>query len=371
MKRIKYYLLFAVAALLAACDPNGLEIVRTNPESQFVAPKLASMGTVQVSQQNYDQNGEVTFSWEKADLGMPTELSYAIYLSSDSHPDMCLVSGVTKTSYSIDYKTLYAKLVGESNLGLPKGKATTVPCYVTATMGDAYYVVKSEPVQLTFDIARVSTGINMLYVSGNFNNNHPDRNGIEENGSGSKKYEGLVNMKSSGTNKVKFLEYTYSGKNDGDAWGVEDGVLKVDGAAIEAPAELAYVKADLNAGTYSISTLGGPVRLCGFNGSWWFSRNPELVWNAEEKAWIGQADYTSGNFRISINDSWSFTFGPKRAADLTVRDGSDIKIYHNDISKRFVGGDANFKVNKAGTYRFKLYYESADCTWHLAVSAVK
>ena len=98
MKRIKYYLLFAVAALLAACDPNGLEIVRTNPESQFVAPKLASMGTVQVSQQNYDQNGEVTFSWEKADLGMPTELSYAIYLSSDSHPDMCLVSGVTKTS---------------------------------------------------------------------------------------------------------------------------------------------------------------------------------------------------------------------------------------------------------------------------------
>ena len=110
------------------------------------------------------------------------------------------------------------------------------------------------------------------------------------------------------------------------------------------------------------------------HGSW---MNPDdncygpLVYDAEEKAWIGQADYTSGNFRISINDSWSFTFGPKRAADLTVRDGSDIKIYHNDIAKKFVGGDANFKVNKAGTYRFKLYYESADCTWHLAVSAVK
>lgn len=69
--------------------------------------------------------------------------------------------------------------------------------------------------------------------------------------------------------------------------------------------------------------------------------------------------------------SWSFTFGPKRAADLTVRDGSDIKMYHNDISKKILGGDANFKIASAGRYRFKLYYESADCTWHLAISAVK
>ena len=371
MKRIQYCLLLAAAALFAACDPNGLEIVKTSPESQFTAPKVNPMGTVQVSQQNYDDNGEVTFSWEKADLGMPTELSYAIYLSSDSHPDMCLVSGVTKTSYSIDYKTLYAKLVGESNLGLSKGKATTIPCYVTATMGDGYYVVKSEPVQLTFDIARISTGINMLYVSGTFNGGHPDRNGIEETESGKKAYQGLVNMKSSGTNMVRFLEYTYSGKNEGDAWGGSGGSLSLGGPEIEAPAELAYVRADLSKGTYSIYTLGGKVKLCGFNGSWSFSRNPELVYDPEEKAWIGQADYTSGSFRISINDSWSYTFGPKRAADLTVRDGSDIKIYHNDIAKKFVGGDANFKVNKAGTYRFKLYYESADCTWHLAISAVK
>ena len=362
--------MLAGACLLAACDPNGLEIVKTAPEAQFVAPKVASLGTVQVSQKNYDDNGEVTFSWEKANLGMPTELNYSIYLSSDSHPDMCLVSGVTQTSYSIDYKTLYAKLVGESNLGLSKGASTTVPCYVTATMGDGYYTVKSEPVQVTFDIARISTGINMLYLSGDFNGNHPDRNGIEETVSGEKQYQGLVNMKSSGANKVKFLEYTYSGKNEGDAWGDEGGVLKVGGAAIDAPAELAYVRADLNAGTYSITELGGPVRLCGLGG-WWFGGNPELVWNAEEKAWIGTADYSSGSFRISINDNWGFTFGPKRAADLTVRDGSDIKIYHNDISKKVLGGDANFKVNAAGTYRFKFYYESADCTWHLAVSAVK
>ena len=370
MKRIKYCLLLAAAGLLAACDPNGLEIVKTSAENQFVAPKMNTMGTVQVSQQNYDGTGEVTFSWEKADLGMPTELSYAIYMTSPSNGDMCLVSGVTKNSYSIDYKTLFAKLVGESNLGLPKGKSSTVPCYITATMGDGYYVVKSEPVQVTFDIARISTGINMLYVSGDFNGNHPDRNGIEETENGGKAYQGLVNMKSSGANKIKFLEYTYSGKNEGDAWGDDGGSLKVGGAAIEAPSELAYVRADLNAGTYSISKLDGPVRLCGLGG-WSFRNNPELVYNAEEKAWIGEADYSSGNFRVSINDSWSFTFGPKRAADLTVRDGSDIKIYHNDISKKALGGDANFKVNKAGRYRFKMYYESADCTWHIAVSAVK
>ncbi|MCR4824634.1 MAG: SusE domain-containing protein [Bacteroidales bacterium] len=371
MKRIKYSLLPVFALLLAACDPNGLEISKTAPESQFVSPKMQSMPAVQVSQANYDdQNAVVTFSWEKADLGLATELSYSIYLSSESHPDMCLVSGVTKTSYSIDYKTLYAKLVGESNLGLSKGTSHDVPCYVTASMGDGYYLVKSDPMTVKFDIARISTGINMLYLSGSFNNNHPDRDGIEETVSGQKQYQGLVNMKSSGANKVKFLEYTYSGKNEGDAWGDDGSGLKVGGAAIDAPAELAYVRADLNAGTYSITKLDGPVRLCGLGG-WWFGGNPELVYNAEEKAWIGEADYTSGTFRMSINDNWGFTFGPKRAADLTVRDGSDIKIYHNDIAKKALGGDANFKIASAGRYRFKFYYESADCTWHLAINVVK
>jgi hypothetical protein len=371
MKRIKYCLYIALVWVLAACDPNGLEIGKTYPESQFIAPKLHNLGTVQISQKNYDdQNASVTFSWDKADLGLTTELSYAIYLSSDTHPDMCLVSGVTRNSFAIDYKSLYAKLVGESNLGLAKGVSHAIPCYVTATMGDGYYSLKSEPIQVNFEISRISTGINMLYVSGSFNDNHPDRNGIEETTSGSKQYQGLVNMKSSGTNQVKFIEYTYSGKNEGDAWGDDAGVLKVSGVPIEAPSELAYVKADLNSGKYSIVGLGGPVRLCGLGG-WRFSNNPELVYDMNEGVWIGEADYTSGSFRLSINDSWGYTFGPKRAADLTVRDGSDIKIYHNDISKKLLGGDANFKINAAGRYRFKLYYESADCTWHLAISAVK
>ena len=94
------------------------------------------------------------------------------------------------------------------------------------------------------------------------------------------------------------------------------------------------MKADLNSGKYSIVGLGGPVRLCGLGG-WRFSNNPELVYDMNEGVWIGEADYTSGSFRLSINDSWGYTFGPKRAADLTVRDGSDIKIYHNDISKNY------------------------------------
>ncbi len=372
MKRIKYSLLPLFALCLAACDPDGLEQVKTAPESQFVAPKMMSMSEVQVSQTNYDdQNALVTFSWEKADVGIPTELSYSIFFSSESISDMCLISGVTKTSYSIDYKTLYAKLVGESNLGLSKGESHTVSCYVAAAVGDNYYVVKSEPIQIIFDIARISTGINMLYISGNFNGNHPDRNGIEEKSSGSKQYEGLVNMKTSGPNKVKFLEYTYAGTNEGDSYGGADGSLVLGGDAFEAPAELAYVRADLEAGTYSIAKLDGPMRLCGFNGGWWFGNNPELTYNAEENAWIGEADYESGNFRISFNDDWGYTFGPKRPADLTVSDGSDIKIYHNDIARPFVGGDANFKISSPGRYRFKFYYESADCTWHLAINVAK
>ena len=43
MKRIRYSLLPVFAILLAACDPNGLEIVKTSQESQFVSPKMKDM----------------------------------------------------------------------------------------------------------------------------------------------------------------------------------------------------------------------------------------------------------------------------------------------------------------------------------------
>lgn len=148
----------------------------------------------------------------------------------------------------------------------------------------------------------------------------------------------------------------------------EGGVVAVGGSALQATPELTWFKVDLNTGKYQMATLGGAIRLCGFNGSWSFKNNPELVYDATENAWIGVAEYSTSNFRISINDSWSYTFGPKRIEDLVLKDGADIKIYHNDIGKPIVGGDTNFKMASPGKYRFKFYYESADCTWHLSVN---
>lgn len=56
---------------------------------------------------------------------------------------------------------------------------------------------------------------------------------------------------------------------------------------------------------------------------------------------------------------------------LKVADGSDVKIYHNDVAKPLVGGDANMTLSSPGRYNFRFYYESADCTWHLAIEAVQ
>lgn len=368
MKSIKIFSLLALVAAFASCDPNQLEVVKAYEPSNYVAPTLKDMPTVAVSQTNYDAKNTVTFSWDKADFGMDTAVNYAIYMTRPNGTDMCLASAIYSTQYTIDYQSLYAKLVGESNLGLAKGALHTVPVYIVASLGDSRYQCQSAPKNVTFEVSRISTGINMLYVSGDFNNNHPDKHGIEETTPGTKSYQGLVNMKSSvGSNKVKFLEYTYAGTLAGDTYGDKDGMLGIGGDGIAADPELSYVRADLNKGTYSIYKLGGAVKLCGFNGSWSFRSNPELVYNAEENAWIGTAEYKSSNFRISINDSWSYTFGPKTINELTVKDGSDIKIYHNDISKKFVGGDANVKLNAPGNYVFKFYYESADATWHLSI----
>ena len=371
MKRI-FLSILILAGLLVSCDPNRLEVAKTYPEGEIKAPALASMPGVNVSQANYDENGVVTFKWSPADFGMETAVNYSLFMTNPDGKDVRIASGIYNTEYEIDYKSLYNKLIGESYLALPKGATHSVPTYVTASIGNDYYVVKSQPVNVEFSIARISTGINMLYLSGDFNGNHPDRNGIEETTSGSKKYEGLVNMKSSvAANTFRFREYTYAGSNEGDYYGDNGGALAKGGNPIAATAELSYVKADLEAGTYSVETLGGSIRLCGFNGSWWFGSCPELVYNEEENAWIGTAEYQSGNFRISIHNSWGYTFGPKRIEDLICKDGSDIKIYHNNIGKPILGGDANFKLSSPGTYTFKFYYESADCTWHLAMNLAK
>ncbi len=362
------------AATLAfvACDPEKLEKVQVLPESETVAPVLYGMELVDVSQANYDSDDVVTFSWSAADFGVATAIDYAIYMSSDNYSDMVLASGVNSTSYSIDYRSLYNRLIGESYLGLPKGEVSSVPCYVTASVGTNFRTVTSGTVYIDFDIARISTGINMLYVSGDFNDYHADRDGMEEDSSGSLTYRGLINMKNSNinSNSFYFLEYTYSASNDGERYGDSGGLLAAGGDAIVADPELSWITADLNTGEYSVVSLSGPVRLCGFNGSWSFSNNPELEYDEESDSWVCEADYTSGNFRISINDNWSYTFGPKDLNSLTVSDGSDIMIYHNDIASPLVGGDANITISSAGRYTFRMYYESADCTWHLSIDAV-
>lgn len=370
MKHIKYCLLFILASLFASCDPNGLEIAKTSPEKDFVAPVMKAMSGIDVSQENYDGTGSVAFSWQKADFGTPTEVKYDLYMSSASKKDVLIQAGIYTTSFEMDYKTIYAKFVGESNLALPKGASSDIECYVQASLGNLYKI-KSQPITIKADIARISTGINMLYVSGDFNNNHPDRNGIEERTAGKKNYEGLVHMKYPiASNNVKFLEYTYSASNEGIAYGGADGVLQEGGPAISAPVDdLCYVKADLENGTYSFRAIGS-LYLAGWNGSWRVTSCPELKYNAAEDAWISDAvEYKSGNFR-PCNTSW-VGFGPKDPNSLKLTAGSDVKIYHQDISKPIVGGDPNMSIDAPGSYVFKMYYESADATWHLVVNVAK
>ena len=79
MKNIKYLAMLTAAAMLAACDPNGLDTVKTYPAEDIVAPTLQPMETVEVSQANYDENGNVTFSWTAADFGAAAGVDYSIY----------------------------------------------------------------------------------------------------------------------------------------------------------------------------------------------------------------------------------------------------------------------------------------------------
>jgi|GEM_PF-1228161 len=374
MKTIENIIILGISTLLIySCDTNKLDVVKTYAEDAIVAPVFNTMSDVVVNQANYDGNGDVTFSWKPADFGCKAAVDYAVYMSSSSKSDVCIGSGINATQYAIDYQSLYNRLVGKSYLALPKGKSSTVKCYVTASIGTDYTTVKSLESEITFEVGRISNGIDMLYISGDYDNDSADEHGIESQNN-NHIYAGFVDMHNSTMENTsyRFVDYTYASSLAGNWYGGSLDALTLDGDKLSTTTGLKYISVNLTTNKASIINFT-KVGLTGFNGSWG-TPAIEMTYNESTKDYTVTAEYTSGNFRVlcyspdaGLWGGWNYTMGPKTIPELTLQDGSDVKVYHASISKPLVGGDPNMKINEYGKYTFRFYYESADATWHLSV----
>jgi hypothetical protein len=150
MKRIFKYSIIALLAafsmgIATSCDPEGLEIVKTD-SSKYKAPVMEQMSAVNITKQVYNDNGSFTFKWSKAEFGASAAISYNLVISSSSKKDLVLSANIADNKLTIDAQTLYQRLTGAEYLNLPKDKDTSFEVYVTATTGSDFDALKSAPV---------------------------------------------------------------------------------------------------------------------------------------------------------------------------------------------------------------------------------
>ena len=135
---------FALGAA-SACDPEGLEIVKTD-SSKYTAPVMEQVPAVKIDKAMYDSNGNITFAWKAASLGAKTAIAYDLVISSSAKKDLVLSANIADTKLEIDAQTLYERLTSDEFLKLPKDTETSFQAYVRATTGSNFDVLKSEPV---------------------------------------------------------------------------------------------------------------------------------------------------------------------------------------------------------------------------------
>lgn len=366
MKNIKYILCVFAMLLMWACDTNELEQIGAVAESEIVSPKLNSMETVVIDQESYDNEEILTISWEPADFGYQAAINYSIYMSSESTTDFQLASNISTASFEIDHQALFDKLAGSNNLALPLNEVSTVSVYVTATVGADFTVVKSETLQMSFDLARIGLEGDLLSIAGDFNGWSTGGAGIlgEDN-----VYTGYVDMnwKDHESTGYKFVDVDYGA----DSYGGSLDALSTTGDDLTIAPGMKHFKVDLNTNTASVINFT-KVGLTGLTG--WATPSMEMQYDYTNKYyWLIADAVTTDQFRIlcfSPEDTgwgWSYTMGPRAIEDLTIGYGSNVKVFDNNISKQLIKADANMKVNEDGTFKFIFYYTSTDATWHFRV----
>ena len=153
MRIRRYILLLAAAAgLAAACQKQEMVMLDV---SKAVAPVMHDIDSAGVKNQMIitaaNQTSKVTFTWDAADFGAPTQVDYSVEVAVGEGPKQVIVSGITTTDASNTYEAVNQVLF--NGLGLKENVLTDVNFYVGATVGSAN-TVYSAPVSV-----KAATGI--------------------------------------------------------------------------------------------------------------------------------------------------------------------------------------------------------------------
>ena len=324
MKITKYILSFAAAAgLLAACQTP--EIVQIASPENIVPASLHELEVDEIAISATNQQETVTFAWEAADYGAPTQINYSLEVALDeTSPKVSLASGAA-TEVTLTYEDLNRTLFND--LQVPEGQPTELKFFVGSVLyaGSsiaAYPKVYSEPISLTVTVTAAEKVYPKLTVAGSYayNNWSPGKGQYVYDFEGNDaKYSGMIYF----GEDVSSLQFKFVG----EAWGnnefsVPEGTAQAAEAAelplqagggdnISAYATYKYYNLTLDKAApkviknFAFNSLGiiGSATPTGWDS------DTDMLFDPVKQRFYVDITLTDGEFKFRADDGWDANWG--------------------------------------------------------------
>lgn len=366
MKFTRYFLMFAAAAgVLSAC--TKLDQTRVLPIGEAAAPSLHELPTeIVITKDN--QADELTFTWDAADFGAPTEILYSIVAArtTDGATPLVIFSGITETSYTFNKEVLNGKMSltpEDGGLGIPVNEASEVNFYLSATVGSAYHEILSDKQMVMVTPTDAEKVYPNIWVIGDYCGwDHGKAQWLYNFTRDDANYEGVIDFGEKAANGFKMSGE--AGWNNGN-WGL-------DGTAPAPAPEAASITLINDGGSGNISAYSQRFYKFSFNKSTLelkkiFSFDKIGVIGDGANGW-GDADDMVMNFNPSKRRFWTDVDLKAGGIKFRADGGSALSWGTTNQDGKLDGGD-NINV-EAGKVRIYVYLsDSNDLHYELNAKA--
>ena len=324
MKITKHILSFAAAAgLLAACQTP--EIVQIASPENVIPASLHELEVDEIAISATNQQETVTFAWEAADYGAPTQINYSLEVALDeTSPKVSLASG-TATEVTLTYEDLNRTLFND--LQVPEGQPTELKFFVGSVLyaGSSiasYPKVYSEPISLTVTVTAAEKVYPKLTVAGSYAYNSwtPGKGQYVFDFDGNDaKYSGMIYF----GEDVSALQFKFVGEAwgtnefsvpEGTAQGAEASELPLQaggGDNISAYATYKYYNLTLDKATpkviknFAFNSLGiiGSATPTGWDS------DTDMLFDPVKQRFYVDITLTDGEFKFRADDGWDANWG--------------------------------------------------------------
>jgi len=303
------------------------------PESLVLDPQFSS-------------NTIINFSWQAADYGQPTEITYSVEVDDSAEfTEPVTVTSTRQLSAALTVSQLN-DAVGEA--GLAPFETGTVYARVRSTIGSQSSLEQFSNA-ISFDVFPYTTEKPRLFVVGDYQAN---------SGYGTESADAPTLASSEFGNETNYEGYVYFGGTninfqlhragasgeyvEGNPIYGDDGGTVSEGAAGAFTVSEGYywVQVNLDEGSISLTQTEWAVAGPGSPAGDWPDPLPDadMAYDIENRIWvIDNATTSTGLFKFRANDSWGINYGVDEDNDGSLDFGGQGNDFENNINAtRFV-----------------------------------